>query len=629
MRVKGKRNRTQRLNNLTTHLTLLIAFTLLTAYQFVTGRQQLLEELHTEAAIIGANSSAALVFHDEKAAHEILSAINLTPRIIGGALYRSDGEMLASVNDINKSFPRNISHSTQITALASEKFHGLLTDTIQEKIAQGGTQVGTLLLHVTYKPLYLHMLKYTLGLLVIGAIALFLTYRFTAKLRKRMVRTEEQLELMALYDRVTRLPNRRFFEQELAKAVTRVKREEKCAALLFIDVDDFKKVNDLCGHSAGDQVLFMISERLKKTIRAADIIARVGGDEFAAILYGVGDADNAAIIADEMIAVISAPFPTTPIASHVGLSIGLAMIPNDSDDPDTLLRWSDMAMYVAKSQGKNRYQFFSESINAQVHGDLQLESDLRNALKTPEGGLWVAYQPQLCTKTGKIVGIEALIRWTRSNGQSIPPAAFIPIAEKTGLISDIGVWLMQRICLDLSLMRGHGIGFEKVAVNVSPRELIHGNTIVDGICQTVKNAGESRSLFQFELTESALMDEKGSNVLMAFHRAGFSLAIDDFGSGYSSLGYLKRFQVDTLKIDRQFVQQLPHGSEDAAIVKAVIQMSKALGIKVVAEGVETQEQAEFLSENECDILQGYFISRPLPAEQLIKYMQVRCGEHKH
>ena len=181
---------------------------------------------------------------------------------------------------------------------------------------------------------------------------------------------------------------------------------------------------------------------------------------------------------------------------------------------------------------------------------------------------------------------------------------------------------MHRICQDLSLMRGHGIAFEKVAVNVSPRELVHGNTIVNGICQILKDAGEARSLFQFELTENALMDEKGSSVLEAFRRAGFSLAIDDFGSGYSSLGYLKRFQVGTLKIDRQFVQQLPHDSEDAAIVKAVIQMSKALSIKVVAEGVETQEQADFLSTHGCDILQGFFISRPLSTEQLIEYM--RC-----
>lgn len=406
--------------------------------------------------------------------------------------------------------------------------------------------------------------------------------------------------------------------------MTRIKRERSNGALLFVDVDEFKKVNDLCGHLAGDEVLLMIAERLKRVVRAADVVARVGGDEFAVILFGCDLPENAAKVADQMIAAIAEPFPTKPVPSHVGLSIGLAMIPNDSDDPVTLLSWADMAMYVAKALGKNRYQFFSEEINAKVHGSLKTEAALRRALKHPDGGLWVAYQPQVSARSREIVGVEALIRWENEDGASVSPGEFIPIAEKTGLIFDLGAWVIRRICQDLAEMRRCGIDIPKVAVNVSPRELTRGPGIVNDICQTLAEFGEEADRFQFELTENALMDERGSEVLDAFHQAGFSLAIDDFGSGYSSLGYLKRFQVSTLKIDRQFVRLLPEDAEDAAIVSAVIQMSGALGISVVAEGVETEAQATCLAEFGCDTLQGFLISRPISPGELIAYVKSRA-----
>lgn len=625
MEIQVHAKRTRQLNILTTGLAVLIAFILLMAYQFVSGRQQLLEELRTEAIIIGANSSAALVFNDQKAANEILAAVRLTPRIVGGALYRPDGQLFAFENDPTGVFPGKIGEFNPDQPQVIEARLGTFADLMREEVYQDDTHVGTLLIHVTYKSLYWRLLEYAIGVIFIGAIALLLAHRFTVSLRKKMALTEGQLQKMALYDQVTGLPNRSFFEFELGKVVTRIKREGSIGALLFIDVDDFKKVNDLCGHQAGDQVLLMISERLKRTVRAADIVARVGGDEFAVVLYACGSPENAAKVADQMIAAISEPFPTEPIPSHVGLSIGLTMIPNDSDDPVTLLNWSDMAMYVAKSQGKNRYQFFSEDINNKVHGKLQIEADLREALKDPDGGLWVAYQPQVSARTREITGVEALMRWRLKSGAFISPGEFIPIAEKSGLIIDIGVWLVKQICRDLAEMRGNGIEISKVAVNVSPRELTRGTGIVEAICKTLDEFGENVSRFQFELTENALMDEKGSEVLDAFRKAGFSLAIDDFGSGYSSLGYLKRFHVSTLKIDQQFVQLLPGDAEDGAIVSAVIQMSKALGITVVAEGVETEAQAEFLATHGCDILQGFLISRPIPPRELEAYIKDRAA----
>ena len=250
-----------------------------------------------------------------------------------------------------------------------------------------------------------------------------------------------------------------------------------------------------------------------------------------------------------------------------------------------------------------------------------MEAALRSALQAPDSGLWVAYQPQVAAQTRKIVGVEALLRWRRENGDLVSPGEFIPIAEKTGLIVDIGVWLIRQICRDLAEMREHGIEIQKVAVNLSPRELTRGVGIVEDICQTLCEYGEDVGRFPFEVTENALMNEAGSGVLDAFREAGFSLAIDDFGTGYSSLGYLKRFQVSTLKIDQQFIALLPGAPEDAAIVQAVIQMAKALGITVVAEGVETEAQAEFLAIHGCEILQGFLLSRPVATRELEAYIK--------
>ena len=623
MVLKPPSSRSKRLRVLTTGLAAFITVALLMAYQFVSDRNRLEEELRTEAMIIGASSSAALLFEDQSAAKEILTIIRLTPRILGGALYRADGKLFASENDIHGVFPEKIDpfNPNNPAEMEIERDPDLFSGLVREEVFQQAVPVGTLLLHVTYRSLYWRMAEYALGVVLIVAFGFLLAHRFTLTLRKRMAFTEGQLEHMALYDRVTDLPNRRYFEHELRKAIARIKREGKDGALFYFDVDDFKKVNDLCGHQAGDDVLRMIAERIKKTVRSGDVVARVGGDEFAVILFGVGTPENAVVVAANMIQVVAEPFPTEPTPSHVGLSIGVTMIPVDSDDSETLLRCSDMAMYVAKSLGKNRYQFYSEDINSRVQSQLEIEVALREALKLDSSGLWVAYQPQVCAKTGRLMGVEALIRWTLESGKSVSPGEFIPVAENTGLIIELGKWVLTRVCRDLAELRGLGIEIPKVAINVSPRQLTRGYNIVGEICQTLVGFGERIGRFQFEVTENALMDDSGADVLDAFRDAGFSLAIDDFGSGYSSLGYLKRFQVSVLKIDQQFVQRLPDDTEDAAIVSAVIQMAKALGITVVAEGVETEAQSAFLSEHGCDILQGYLISRPIAPQQLIEFIR--------
>jgi len=609
--------RSRRLSLLSTGLALLIAFVLLMVHQYVVGRALMIDELQTQAAIVGANSAAALVFNDPKAAQETINAVRLTPRVIGAGLYRSNGMRLAETSDGSWPVPESLSGPQAPRATA----YGLAGGVLLEDVRVEGTKVGTLLLRVSFSGLYWRMVEYALGVLGIAGVALTLAYRLTARLRRRMARAEEQMDRLAFYDQVTGLPNRRLFERELRQAVALVARESCGAALLLIDVDDFKKVNDSFGHAVGDKVLHMIAERMTSVLRPTDIVARIGGDEFGAILHGLHDSDNAAKVARLMIEAIGAPFPTEPTPTHVGLSIGVAMLPDDGTDPAALLRCADMAMYVAKRQGKNGFQFFSEHIDTRVRGDLQLEAGLRQALKEGGAGLWVAYQPQFDAHTRQMLGVEALLRWRRDDGTLVSPAQFIPVAEKSALIVELGDWVLDRICQDLRQMRAAGLDLPKVSVNVSPRQLLRGPGVVDSFCRTLMRHGEPVERFEFELTESALMEEGGSVVLEAFRAAGFALAIDDFGTGYSSLGYLKRFQVGALKIDQSFVQGLPSDGENAAIVSAVIQMGRALNIAVVAEGVETEAQAEFLLACGCHVLQGYLLGSPMPPEQLASHVR--------
>ncbi len=501
--------------------------------------------------------------------------------------------------------------------------YGFFSGVLREDIRVEGTTVGTLVLHVSFSSLYQRLLEYALGVLGIAAVAMALAYRLTGGLRRRMARAEGQLEQMALYDQVTSLPNRRLFERELGQAVVHVAREGKGAALLFIDVDDFKKVNDALGHAVGDQVLMMIGERMTAVLRSGDVVARIGGDEFGVILYRVNDPESAARVARLLIDAISLPFPTEPTASHVGLSIGMLLLPADSDDPAVLLRRADMAMYEAKTHGKNGFWFFSAEIDARVRGELQLEAGLRQALQDGGRGLWVAYQPQLCAQTRRLVGVEALLRWQHEDGRQISPGEFIPVAEQSGLIIELGGWVLNQVCRDLAAMRLSGLDLPKVSVNVSPRQLRRGHGMVEDFCQTLVRFGEPVGRFAFEVTENALMEEGGAVVLEAFHAAGFLLSIDDFGTGYSSLGYLKRFQVSEIKIDQSFVRNLPEDAEDAAIVTAVVQMSRAMNMEVVAEGVETEAQAEFLRACGCHILQGYLLGRPMPPAGLVAYVAER------
>lgn len=617
--------RSNRLTVLSSGLAMIIALVFMLLHQHVVSRSLMLEELRTEAAIVGANSAAALLFNDTKAAQETINTVRLSPRLHGGALYRSDGTRLAWAGeppsdgvDPQDPYP---AHLPEVDVLGlGEISLGLM----REEVRVDGTRVGSLLLGVDFRPLHVHLLSYALGLLVIALAACWLAYRLTHGVRQRMALAEAKLAQLAFYDPVTGLPNRRLFQRELTLAVARVARERIGAALIYIDLDDFKRINDTLGHAAGDEVLTCMGERLTRTLRSGDVVARLGGDEFGVILYGVDTPESVAKVAALMIDGARAPL-TVPAAGQLGLSMGVVLLPCDVTDIDVLMSRADMAMYLAKSQGKNSYHFFSEEINARMRAEARLESRLDEALTTDGCGLSMVYQPQIDAQTGALCGVEALLRWQHDDGTTVSPVALIAVAERSGLIAPLGDWVLAQVCRDLAWLHTQGVDLPRVSVNVSARQLARGTELVHAFCRTLATFDQPVARFELELTESAFMDEQGMVVLQALHQAGFALSMDDFGTGYSSLGYLKRFQIDELKIDRVFVSDVPHGPENVAIVAAVVQMSRALHLRVVAEGVETAEQAAALRDMGCDVLQGYGLARPLTAQALVAWVLAQNG----
>lgn len=624
MSIKDERlGRASRLTLWSSGLAMLIAFILLLLHQHVVSRTLMLEELHTEAAIVGANSAAALVFHDAKAAQETINTVRLSPRLYGGAMYRSDGSRLAWAGGPHRASALGGNDESpyppRLSAQDVAQFESLRDGFLMKDVRVDGARVGTLLLEVDFSTLYWHLLEYAAGIVLIATAAWLLAYRLTQGMRERMARAEEQLAQLAFYDPVTGLPNRRLFQRELRLAVARVARERSGAALLSIDVDDFKKVNDTLGYAAGDEALTRIGERLTKTLRSGDVVAHLGGDEFGVILYGVDQPETVAQVTRSMLEAFRAPLRVLSASVDIRLSMGVLLLPCEVSDSEILMNRAAMAMDMAKTHGKNGFRFFSDDIDARIRSDLRMENRLRQALRNGGEGLSVVYQPQLGVSTQRLHGVEALVRWRQEDGQNVPPDAFVPIAERSDLIVTLGDWVLAQVCQDLAWLRTQGLELPRVAVNVSARQLQRGPELIEVFCQTLARFGEPVSRFEFELTESALMDGDGAVVLEAFHRAGFALSIDDFGTGYSSLGYLKRFRISELKIDRMFVSDLPQGKENAAIVKAVIQMSQALNIRVVAEGVESATQAAYLHDIGCHVIQGYWYARPMTPQALLNW----------
>ena len=444
----------------------------------------------------------------------------------------------------------------------------------------------------------------------------------------------DRMAMLANFDSLTGLPNRVLFRDRLREGMKRAKRSGRVLGLMFLDLDRFKVVNDSLGHEVGDRLLQHVAQTLTDCLRNVDTVglqpqepitvSRLGGDEFTVIVEDIGGADDAALIARRILDALLEPFVSGSDEIVISTSIGISLYPHDDTDLDGLVRHTDMAMYRSKALGRNTFSFYNANMNAALELRLSLETSLRHALERNEFSL--QYQPKADLRTGRITGVEALIRWNRPGEGVVPPDRFITVLEETGLILPVGAWVIRTACAELARWDKLGLAPLSLAVNLSARQF-RQQYLFQLISETLAETRIAPHRLELELTESQLMEDNDASraMLASIAEMGVRVAIDDFGTGHSSLSYLKRFSIDTLKIDRSFVREITNNDEDSAIATAVIALGRSLQLKVVAEGVETLHQADYLRALGCDEIQGYLLSRPLSSERLVAWLGTYRG----
>ncbi|MDX2494753.1 MAG: EAL domain-containing protein, partial [Desulfuromusa sp.] len=432
---------------------------------------------------------------------------------------------------------------------------------------------------------------------------------------QELLNSKARLNYLAHHDPLTQLANRLLFHDRLEHSLARTKRTKARLAILFIDLDRFKNINDSLGHDIGDKVLCVVSKRLNSLVRKADTLARLGGDEFVIILEHLKRNDDVRRYVEKLLREVSQPIEGLDQKLHVTASVGISLYPENGEDVDSLMQAADIAMYQAKGKGNNLYQFYAADMNINTRESLLLENQLRSALKQKQ--LVLYYQPQYELKTGRLVGFEALIRWNHPELGVVSPLDFISLAEESGLIVPIGDWILHTACKQIKKMQEQWQLPLRMAVNISPRQFLHPS-LVQTVAEVLYRTKLKPCFLELEITESMVMGnvDQAISKMNEFNKMGVELAIDDFGTGYSSLEYLKKFPISKLKIDQSFVRGLGTDRDDTAIVNSVIALGKGMGLEVIAEGVETVEQLDLLRNEDCDQGQGYLFSRPLPVAAL-------------
>ena len=460
----------------------------------------------------------------------------------------------------------------------------------------------------------------TLAVLTLMSIGLVILGLRLQRIVIALKDSEEQIRYRANYDSLTQLPNRANFVEHLHEAITRDRRNNGLTALLFIDLDRFKTINDTLGHDYGDELIKQVADRIRRATRETDVVSRLGGDEFTVMLTNVSDEIHASIIAKHILARLSQPYMLDGHEVYSSASIGITLSPIDGRDVNTLLKNADMAMYEAKDQGRNTFRFFTSEMTDRARQFLEVDKDMRLALSQDE--LEVHYQPIYDTQNHKLVGVEALLRWQHPQRGLVLPTDFIRVAEETGLIEEIGQWVMRRACSEVREWLKHDLHPEfYLAVNISMRQFKGGFDKAQ-LQRILYETGFPADKLLLEITETLLMDHdtRTSEVLAEFREMGVRLAVDDFGTGYSALSYLREFPVSTLKIDRSFIRDITQSKSHLGLVQAIIAMARGLHLKTIAEGVETAEQGELLAELNCDMVQGYFYSKAVSASEVEKLL---------
>lgn len=607
-------------NLVTAGAALLVASILLIVFQFFSLRTALLEDVNVQARIISENSVAALLFNDSKASTETLAVLADAPSIEAAGVFTADLQLLASYR--RDGVP---TVETPSLALVSDghrfRFNHL---EMVRRVDFDNRKVGLVVLRASLDQLYGRLVGYAGLTIVISMGSLAVAYLLVARMRRLVKKAEAHLDYLAHIDPVTGLPNRHAFNEHLAASLCKVNQFGGSVGLLLLDLDNFKIVNDTLGHHAGDMLLQLVARRLMECLRSGDVICRIGGDEFAIILE-TSETPSGTGVAEKVLAVLASPFDIDIHEIYVTASVGISVYPDDARDLETLTRNADAAMYQAKSKGKNTFEQFHPEFDQRAQKRLSLETSLRKALD--RGELQLYYQPQVRMSDGSVAGLEALLRWNHPELGLVSPVDFIPIAEDSGLIVPIGRWVLRTACQQIAAWRDAGLGMMHVSVNLSARQTRDSHLVHD-IIGALKDANVPASQLELEITETVLMDNVHANVdlLNRLQTEGIRLSIDDFGTGYSSMAYLKRFPIDQVKIDRTFVRDIPGDRDDEAITTAIIAMANSLGLSVVAEGVETEQQLAFLRNAGCDIMQGFFFAEPRPVEQVEAFIRSRSAQ---
>jgi diguanylate cyclase (GGDEF)-like protein len=431
-----------------------------------------------------------------------------------------------------------------------------------------------------------------------------------------------QLEHLVAHDSLTQLPNRNLLKDRLKQAIAHAHRSNGLVAVLFLDLDRFKLVNDSLGHRAGDLLLQEIAKRLTFSVRKEDTVARLGGDEFVMVLQGLAHSEQAALVARKVLEQIRQPVALDKQEFYVNCSIGISLFPKDGKNVSALLKHADIALHRVKEQGRNNLQFYTNEMNTRFNERLKLAHDLRQALESDQ--LNLHYQPQIELRSGRVVGVEALLRWQHPQLGAIPPTQFVPLAEENGLIVPIGEWVLRTACDQAKAWRDMNLSDLRMSVNLSARQFMQVN-LLDQVYKILRETTSHPLHLELEITESLLMTDvkEAIKILQAFKAIGVCIAIDDFGTGYTSLSYLQRLPVDRLKIDRSFVQAIALDSDVAAIALAIITMAHSLQLKVIAEGVENKTQINFLKTNRCDEIQGYYFCPPQSSKKMTALLSDR------
>ena len=603
--VQLRGDRIARLNLLAAAAMLATASLLLILFQLFSLQASLQRDLRIQADMLAPAAAQAMRHDDRLAAQQVLAPLAAAPHVRQALLYSPYGTPFAryarSASDAVPAAPRS----------------GLQIDYLDGSAAllQNLPGGGALYLRASLAPLFGSLAQFAAFTLLVCLCAFGLTVLMVRRTRTAAQHAESHLHYLAHVDPVTQLPNRHEFNGALAYALARADRQDSSVGLLLLDLDNFKVVNDTLGHHCGDQLLKLVAERLVAILRGTDIICRIGGDEFVVIVEPADDASEMASVARKILAVLAAPFALEGHQLYVSASIGVSLYPFDAQDVATLTRNADTAMYHAKHQGKNRYAVFKAEMELRAQRRLRMEANLRRALQNEE--LYLHYQPQIDLRSGRIVGVEALVRWNCREMGQLSPSEFIPVAEESGIIVELGRWVLQSACRQAASWCKAGLldSLEHVAVNLSACQA-RDPGLMDDIRAILHETQLPHGLLELEITEGVLMDNIHANVelMRRLQDTGIHLSIDDFGTGYSSMSYLKRLPIDQLKIDRSFVHDLP--GEGEAIVTAIIAMAHSLHLKVVAEGVETLRQVEFLRKAGCDNAQGFFFARPMTAAQM-------------